>query len=760
LIAYYLEVQQTLQRGRSVAIFSMQERAVGTAEVDRFRPDIQGLRAVAVVAVILNHLFSWPSGAFVGVDVFFVISGFLITGLMLREHEKTGRISWTGFYRRRVRRIVPAATVCLVATVAAAYFLYRTARFDAVRGDAIWAFFFASNWHSAAVGTDYLQANGPISPLQHYWSLAVEEQFYIVWPILVVVVLGVVGRPLLARGRSARKLLGVVMGAVVVTSFAWAMWETGNSPTWAYFSTFARGWELAIGAMLALTMRRLAQLPASVRSVLSWLGLLTIVVSFFVITPASAFPGPWAALPVVGAAAVIAAGVGGTPRHAGLLTNRLSVYVGKISYSLYLWHFPVIVLLEAVMPAGTTEYVALSLAGMAVLSIASFHLVEDPVRRSGWLESAETKATLTNAKRHERSHRSGVGGPTEHRRKHKGSVLNIALPILAIITAVMVVKALQVPTVDVTASVAVADTSSATSSDASAAVVPVVSEAQRGRTAEIVTALAATEWPDLTPSLDDLGHFSRVPEWVTDGCLAAGDPTTVGAYQERSSTRCIYGDPEATKTAVLLGDSVAISYAPGIRKALPGWRIVIMAMEQCPLADVSVNKGDGSPHAACPGFRQWTLSRVAELNPDLVLTSAQSGTWNRISDKPTEAEKTAEWAEGMNRSLTQLAPLVGRTIVFGPPPGSENLQNCATTLSTPADCQKALGDHYQKRVLPDLDAVIAEGAKYVDVQDWFCAGQACPAFVGTAPEYADGGHLTQPASEALAPLIFDAVNTA
>jgi peptidoglycan/LPS O-acetylase OafA/YrhL len=738
-----------------VAIFSTQERAANTVKADRFRPDIQGLRAVAVVAVILDHLFSWPSGGFVGVDVFFVISGFLITGLMLREHERTGRISWIGFYRRRVRRILPAATVCLVVTVAAAYFLYRAARFDAVLGDAIWAFFFASNWHFAAVGTDYLQATGPISPLQHYWSLAVEEQFYIVWPILVVVVLGVLGRPLLTRGRSARKLLGAAMGAVVVASFAWAMWETANEPTWAYFSTFARGWELAAGAVLALAMKRLGRLPASLRSVLSWVGTLMIVVSLFVITPESSFPGPWAALPVLGAAAVIAAGVGGTPRYAGLLTNRVSVHVGTISYSLYLWHFPVIVLLEALMPAGTIEYVLLSLAAMAVLSVASFHLVEEPVRRSGWLESAETKASK-HAQRHAHRRRGG-GRSIEYSRKRNGVVLKTTMSVLTAVTAVVVVKALQVPTVDVAA----ADTFSAAPSQTPAAAVPGVSEAQRSRTAEIVSALAAAQWPDLTPSLDELGYSSRVSEWVTDGCLAAGDPATVAAYQERSSTRCTYGDPQATKTAVLLGDSVAISYAPAIRKALPGWRVVIMAMEQCPLADVQVNKGDGSPHAACPAFREWTFSRVTELRPDLVLTSAQSGTWNRIGDKSTtEAAKIAEWTAGMNRSLTRLAPSVGETIVLSPPPGSKNLQDCATTASTPVDCQKSLGDWHQRRVLPDAKAVTVEGSRYVDVQDWFCANQACPAFIGAAPTYMDGGHLTQPAAEALAPLMLEVIDAA
>ena len=309
-------------------------RAKVTAPIaSGFRPDIQGLRAVAVVVVILDHLFGWPSGGFIGVDVFFVISGFLITGLMLREHQKTGRISWVGFYERRVRRIVPAATACLVVVVAASYLVYRTARFEGIRTDAIWSFLFASNWHYAEQGTDYLQANGPVSPLQHFWSLSVEEQFYIVWPALLIVVLGFLGRKLRIRGRSVTRLLILVMTGVVAASFAWAMMETVDSPTWAYFSTFSRGWELAAGALLATCSARITAMPEWLRPLLSWAGLGLIVACLFLITTTSAFPAPWAALPVMGAVLVLAAGIGGQPRYVWALTNPVSVYVGKISYS-------------------------------------------------------------------------------------------------------------------------------------------------------------------------------------------------------------------------------------------------------------------------------------------------------------------------------------------------------------------------------------------------------------------------------------------
>jgi peptidoglycan/LPS O-acetylase OafA/YrhL len=242
---------------------SVEVRAEKALPVNTFRPDIQGLRALAVIVVILDHLFGWPSGGFVGVDVFFVISGFLITGLMLSEHQRTGQISWANFYRRRVRRIMPAAVVCLTLTVAASFLIYRTARFDSIRSDAIWSLFFGANWHYAEVGTDYLGSTGPVSPLQHFWSLSVEEQFYIIWPVVLIGMLGVVGRPLRTRGRSANRALAAAMAAGVVGSFAWAVVDTATSPTWAYFSTFTRGWELAVGAMLAVSAPTIARLSTA-----------------------------------------------------------------------------------------------------------------------------------------------------------------------------------------------------------------------------------------------------------------------------------------------------------------------------------------------------------------------------------------------------------------------------------------------------------------------------------------------------------------
>jgi peptidoglycan/LPS O-acetylase OafA/YrhL len=223
----------------------------------------------------------------------------------------------------------------------------------------------------------------PISPLGHFWSLSVEEQFYLVWPVLLIIVLAAVGRQL--RRWSVEKILGVVLGVIAAGSFSWAVIETAYDPYWAYFSTFTRAWELSVGALLAVAAKRIARTPVGARPALLYAGLAAIASSLFLIGPTSAFPGPWAALPVAGAAMVVAAGIGSQSRYAQALTNPVSVYIGKLSYSLYLWHLPVVILLGAVVARDSVWFYVIAIEAIAVLTLASFYLVENPVRQSTWL---------------------------------------------------------------------------------------------------------------------------------------------------------------------------------------------------------------------------------------------------------------------------------------------------------------------------------------------------------------------------------------
>jgi len=356
----------------------------GTAPEDRrFRPDIQGLRAVAVLLVVLFHVHvPGLSGGYVGVDVFFVISGFVITGVLLREHAFTGSTSMVRFYGRRVRRIIPAATLVIIVAIVASYALLGRVGGTETATDGRWASVFLVNFHFAASGTNYLASLLPPSVLQNFWSLAVEEQFYLVYPAVFLVVARLSWRlPL-------RRRLGIVLGVAVVGSFAYSVIQTSSNPAGAFFSPFPRAWELALGGLIAVGTVGLRRVPPAMAAGLTWIGLGSILCAAFVFTPATPYPGWAVALPVVGAGLVIAGGVA-FPQYGVecVLRCRPLQWIGLISYSWYLWHWPLLTL--AAERSGTdTLPVADGLFWIVValgLATATYVLIENPIRHNASL---------------------------------------------------------------------------------------------------------------------------------------------------------------------------------------------------------------------------------------------------------------------------------------------------------------------------------------------------------------------------------------
>jgi peptidoglycan/LPS O-acetylase OafA/YrhL len=348
--------------------------SVGTRQAlpgQKFRVDIQGIRALAVLLVVANHLAPGAlPGGYVGVDVFFVVSGYLITTLLVREAESSERLSLSGFYARRARRILPAATVVTIVTAVGSLLTLALVRTQTVLTDAVWATFFAANVRFASVGTDYFAQGEPPSPLRHYWSLAVEEQFYLVWPLLLVLCLVLVHRRGGARGGAdLRRTAGALLAVVVVLSLAWSVWDTYASPVTAYFSTFARAWELGIGAFCALLPRGV-RLTYPARNALAIAGLGAIGYSTLVLTGATPFPGTAALIPVLGAAALLVVGEGERPTVVGrTLAAGPLVVIGDWSYSIYLWHWPVIVLVRSNL--GPETFGSLPVRVLATVLVAS-----------------------------------------------------------------------------------------------------------------------------------------------------------------------------------------------------------------------------------------------------------------------------------------------------------------------------------------------------------------------------------------------------
>ncbi|HEX2145038.1 MAG TPA: acyltransferase, partial [Glycomyces sp.] len=314
------------------------------------------MRALAVGVVIAAHIgFPYMAGGFVGVDVFFVISGFLITSLLLREIDKTGTVSIAGFYARRAVRLLPAAAVVLVTTLLASWLWLPRTRLGDIATDAAAAALNVINIRLAQTGTDYMNAEADPSPLQHFWSLAVEEQFYLAWP-LILLAIALVGAKLSKPGkftslqhrhRGPGRTIAITAFLVLaaIGSFWMSADWTAADPVWSYFGIHTRAWELAVGALIAVAAARLRAVPGWVAASASWAGLVMIVAAVFVLNEKTVFPGTAAALPVAGAALVIAAGC--VPHRFGaqtLLGIRPAQYIGKVSYGLYLWHWPLIMI--------------------------------------------------------------------------------------------------------------------------------------------------------------------------------------------------------------------------------------------------------------------------------------------------------------------------------------------------------------------------------------------------------------------------------
>jgi peptidoglycan/LPS O-acetylase OafA/YrhL len=353
----------------------------GTAPGDRsFRPDVQGLRAVAILLVALFHAgIPGITGGYVGVDVFFVISGFVITGVLLRERAATSRTSLLHFYGRRARRIIPAASLVIVVTVIAAYHFLGPLSGHENAVDGQWAAVFLANFHFAASQTNYLASQQPPSALQNYWSLAVEEQFYIVYPTIFLITAGLV------RNISLRARLAIVLAAVIVASYAFSIVSTSSNAPAAFFSPLTRAWELALGALIAVGSQNLRRIPEWLATLMSWAGLCAIILAGVTFTSATVYPGALVAIPVVGAGLVIAGGTA-QPRWGTeqVLRQRPLQALGLISYSLYLWHWPVLMIATErqgvpALPVWDNVVWLLVATGLAVIT---YRVLENPVRHS------------------------------------------------------------------------------------------------------------------------------------------------------------------------------------------------------------------------------------------------------------------------------------------------------------------------------------------------------------------------------------------
>jgi peptidoglycan/LPS O-acetylase OafA/YrhL len=704
----------------------------GTGARTGFRPDIEGLRAVAVLAVVLFHAgVPGLPGGFVGVDVFFVMSGFLITGLLWREVQATGTVRLARFYGARARRLLPAGIVVLLATAAAATWLLPPLQARAVLGDAVASALYAANYRFAVQGTDYLAADTPPSPFQHYWSLGVEEQFYLVWPPLLILTAWAVfrrrGDTAAPRERSVTPFL-VVLALVAAVSFALSLWWTATLPSWAFFSLPARAWELAVGGLVALTVGWWRRRSARAAAAAGWTGFALIVVGCLRLGESTAYPGTAALLPVVGTAVVVGAGSAGPRWGAGALLSLPPMRaIGRLSYSWYLWHWPVL-LLAAPLLGGSLGLVGrLSTAVVAAaLAMLTLQWVENPIRFAAPLRRSAGRSLL-------------VGGSVT------AAGVAAALVLLTVVP-VPVGQGAAVATPRVT----LADTAGAPAVDPQdAAVQTVTAQVQ----AAVATAAGVEVLPsNLTPPLAEAPGAK--PDVFVNGCVRSW----LGTGQEE----CASGVTDALRTMALVGDSHAAMWQPGLETvaAQQGWRLETMAKVLCPMLDLPTQSPYlGREYTECQQWRTQILDRLRAERPTLIVVDMV----RRYTADYGFTVYGPEWLAALTGTVAELRSTGAVVLVLGPVPDPHgNVPTCLSDhLDSASACSpvRAVGMN-EAGIAAEMEATVAGGGQYATLTDLFCTPTVCPVVVGNQLVFRDDNHLSIDYAQFLAPALAALVDRA
>ena len=639
-----------------------------------FRPDIEGLRGIAILLVLLFHAgLPWTPGGFVGVDVFFVISGFLITGKLWRESQQPGGLNITRFYAWRIRRLLPAALVAVALISLVGLLLAAPLDRSELAADGAASALSLANMRFIG-SVDYFAATTSPSPFLHFWSLSVEEQFYLVWPALIVL--------LTWRGGSSRRLI-VALLIGVVASFALSIWLTDASPARAFYLLPTRVWQLGVGGLLALvgvmgTSRR--------AGALAWAGLAAVAVAGVALTAEMPYPGLAALLPTAGAVALLYGGAApsGPVR---LLAAAPLRFLGKISYSLYLWHWPLLVLpLMFLERALTGVEVAASVAVAIGVSWLSWRFVEQPFRYGDRSRRATSWSAI----------RVGVAG-----------ILSVALFTQGLAAALP------------SSAVAVQPTPSPSGS-------PVASDRP--------ITLPADLTPSLASARDDEERLRG------DGCLAF----------ERVSTppNCVYGVKGSAITIALVGDSHASHWFPAIEAiALErGWRLLTFVKVSCSFtALVQRNLALKREYRECTAFNEATVARLNQIKPALTIIV------NRRTFRPIEENITSALAGAALGEMVARIPGATVILVDTPDPGRDVPACLSKHPSDIRACLFAQDDADNREIgIAERVAADVAGARLIDLTANICTEWPCSPISGSVLIYRDEDHMTATFSRSLA----------
>ena len=700
-----------------------------------------------MLAVLWYHIgLPGMPGGFTGVDIFFVISGFLITGLLLRQHEASGRIDLRHFYSRRLRRILPAVLATIAVTMVVAALVLAPLQVPSIAQDGAAAALSLGNVRFALESADYFATTDP-SPFRHLWSLGVEEQFYLVWPALLILGL---------RFIRSRPAIAMAVGALTVGSFVFALWLTESFAPWAFYSLPSRLWELSLGGLLAVAAGWLARVPRFMLMPFGWAGVGLVAAAVILIDGATPYPGSAALLPTLGAAALIVGGAGGPVGW--LLTREPVRFVGRISYSLYLWHWPILVLpsLAVGEPLPIVVSCALGLSSVLVAA-ASWRLIEEPFRRGRvWVRRPRLVVATALATA------IAVAG------------LSVGLGdySLARVAAVGATPD-GVALIDDTGATEPSLTAQATPSPepaatpASATVEPSPSEAGEAPATASPSAAPPTPSPKPTPppAPDVISNPWPLPAGIRPSLEDARDDKERiirdGCFMSLKGSEppdCVYGNPEGTFTVALVGDSHAAHWFPAIEAIADanGWRLLIFTKASCVFVDLPIY----SPilkrqYTECEAWRPQVVQRLIEEQPDLTIVS--SDRW--LPTSVTRDSDLKRQGQAMARLLNQIP---GAKAIIGDTPASRvdvpvclsrntgDISRCATSRI------EAFG---RQKLVREKAAAAASDATVVDLSDAICPGDPCQAVVGEYIVQRDDHHLTATFARSLAGRLESALPT-
>jgi peptidoglycan/LPS O-acetylase OafA/YrhL len=695
-------------------------------EATRF--DVQGLRAFAVLAVVLYHL--WPNrlpGGFVGVDVFFVISGYLITGHLLRELTRTGRIALGQFWARRAKRLLPAAFLTILATGAAVLIWVPYSLWGQYGRELIASTVYVQNWQLASDSVDYLAQGNQPSPFQHFWSLSVEEQFYIALPLLLIGLGAVLHRvrrrrtpASTVRSDSTVEAAGawsvdpvtvtrILLGAVVVASLAWSIVQTHTSPGVAYFSTATRAWEFALGG-LASTLVLHAPRTAVARGVRiggSLLGVVLLVLALFVIDGDTPFPGIAAALPVVGAGLVVLLGA-----HSGLqVVGRFApiAFLGRISYAVYLWHWPMVVILPIALHHDlTTKDKAAILAASIVIASASTLLLEEPLRFARRVQAL-------------RPRRVALAGAL-------GTVLVVALGATTLTGA----HVQEVQAADFAKRLAASDVDCF------------------GAAARIGSAK-----PCVDPRLADV-RIPRHKDPNRGECWSSGEDSTFNL--------CTLGPRTGfTKHLLAIGDSHNNALIGAYEKIAEqrGWRIDLAGHSGCYLTTAEQFNVSQATIDACNTWKQHAFAYVdAHTDVDALLVTHSTGN-TPVTPPAGESVDDATVRGLVEAWRAPVAAGVPIIAIRDNPIGRDDVVTCVSSMTGPTTGACDLPRDQALRFDGSTQAMAqVHDGRVIDMTDLYCNATTCPEVIGGVVVHRDQTHLSDVFALTLAPFLGSRIATA